>query len=218
MFDFCPHRGFLALSALDLRLGAGGIALALGRVTIDFVMDSLAGFVFDHGFGTFFSAQISAVTIDYLLLAGQQICCNAYVMRVGSRYSNVWTSPLSASTPIWALYPKCHVLPFLAEWASESRSFFRFLVEDGASMNVESTMVPFFKISPRSVRSSQPGRRVFPEVRSSAADYETCPAYRHQGPSCWTPLRRSRRRRDCPSPLPPLLCRTGCRGSVSDRF
>lgn len=44
------------------------------------------------------------------------------------------------------------VCPFFTEWASGSRCFSLFLVELGASMMVESTIVPFLRINPRSVR------------------------------------------------------------------
>lgn len=46
-------------------------------------------------------------------------------------------------TPTCALYPKYQSDPFFTEWASGSRCFSLFLVELGASMMVESTIVPF---------------------------------------------------------------------------
>lgn len=72
--------------ALDLCLGTGGIAFALGRATVDFVMNTLSRFVFGHSLGTFFCSEIAAVTIDDLLLASQKIGCHTDVMLVGSCY------------------------------------------------------------------------------------------------------------------------------------
>ena len=62
----------------------------------------------------------------------------------------VCASPMSLSTPTYALYPKCQVFPFFVEWASGSRFFSLFLVLVGAKISVESTIVPFFSSSPRS--------------------------------------------------------------------
>ncbi len=55
----------------------------------------------------------------------------------------VCAKPLPLSTPMSALYPKNHLIPFLTECASESRFFSAFFIEDGADIIVESTMVPF---------------------------------------------------------------------------
>ena len=73
----------------------------------------------------------------------------------------VWTRPLSSSTPICALYPKCHVFPFFAECASGSRFFSRFFVDEGDSINVESTIVPFFRMSFRSIRIFTTATNIF---------------------------------------------------------
>ena len=52
------------------------------------------------------------------------------------------TIPVSDSTPMCAFIPKYHWFPFLVWCISRSRCPERFLVDDGASMMVVSTMVP----------------------------------------------------------------------------
>ena len=56
--------------------------------------------------------------------------------------------PASASSPTWALKPWCQFWPFLAWWASGSRALLAFLVLEGASTKVASTMVPALILSP----------------------------------------------------------------------
>ena len=59
-------------------------------------------------------------------------------------------TPVSASTPTPSSCPKCQFCPFLAWWASGSRAPSAFLVDDGLSMKVASTMVPRLTASPPS--------------------------------------------------------------------
>ena len=64
----------------------------------------------------------------------------------------VCTMPHSASTPTWGFIPKDQSLPFVVDDISGSRALSLFLVEDGASMIVASTIVPERSEMPLSAR------------------------------------------------------------------
>lgn len=146
-FHFGSDGRFLALSALDLCSGSIGVVLALRWTTIDFVTNSLSGLITGNDLGVFLCSEIAAVSVYNLLLLRSEVLPS---YRHRANFQCVHNASFVA-TPTWALYPKCHVLPFLAECASGSRFLSLFLVEDGASMKVESTIVPFLRIKLRSV-------------------------------------------------------------------
>ena len=68
--------------------------------------------------------------------------------------SSVCTVPATASTPTWALYPKCQFCPFFAWWASGSLCLRAFFVLEGASTKVASTMVPALMRRPSASREA----------------------------------------------------------------
>ena len=61
---------FFALSALDLYSGLIGVALAPGWAMIDFVMNAFVGFVSGYCFHPLFGSEVTAVSVDNLLLSG----------------------------------------------------------------------------------------------------------------------------------------------------
>ena len=75
-------------SSFDLPLGTIGIFLILRRSAVDIVTNLLALFVADDSILTLFCAQISAVSIDGIFLAGEQFRRNLYVMHVGGGHFN----------------------------------------------------------------------------------------------------------------------------------
>ena len=68
MFHFSSDGRFFALSALDLCSGSIGVVLALRWTRIDFVTNAFAGFVYSYRFRTLFGSEITAVSVDNLLL------------------------------------------------------------------------------------------------------------------------------------------------------
>ena len=70
-------------SSFDLPLGTIGFVLVLRRSAVDLVLDLLALFVLDDSICTLFCADISAVPVDGVFLAGEQLRRDLYVMDVG---------------------------------------------------------------------------------------------------------------------------------------
>ena len=83
MFHFGSYGRFLALPALDLCSGSIGVVLALRWTTIDFVTNAFAGFVCSYRFRTLFGSEITAVSVDNLLLSGQKFCRHTDIVFIG---------------------------------------------------------------------------------------------------------------------------------------
>ena len=84
MFNFGAYRGFLMLTAFDLRLGACGVLLTLAGTAIDFVVDRLTGFVLLQRSRAFLRSKIAAVSIDFFLISGKKFRGHRNIMFVGS--------------------------------------------------------------------------------------------------------------------------------------
>ena len=83
MFHFGSYGRFLALPALDLCSGSIGVVLALRWTTIDFVTNAFAVFVCSYRFRTLFGSEITAVSVDNLLLSGQKFCRHTDIVFIG---------------------------------------------------------------------------------------------------------------------------------------
>lgn len=83
MFYFGSDGRFLALPALDLCSGSIGVVLAPRWTTIDFVTNAFAGFVCSDRFRTLFGSEITAVSVDNLLLSGQKFCHHTNIVFIG---------------------------------------------------------------------------------------------------------------------------------------
>ena len=109
------------------------------------------------------------------------------------------------------------MLPFAAEWASGSRFLSRFLAEDGDSIKVESTIVPFLRMRLRSVRSDTAcaNRRCYRLF--SINRFESVPMCLHPEPGYWIQYHRNLKRCGCRSLQKQSPCPKDCTGSESCR-
>ena len=103
MFHFGAYGGFLVFSAFDLSLRAGGAVFACAGPAIDLITDRLPLIVLFKCFRALVRPEITAVSIDHFLFAGQQIGSDSNIMDMGSSYLDRMYQTTLAITPMWAL-------------------------------------------------------------------------------------------------------------------
>lgn len=143
------------LTAFDLCLGACGVLLTLAGTAIDFVVDRLTGLVLLQRSWSFLRSEIAAVPIDLFLISGKKFRGHRNIMLVGSCHFYRMNQTTFFTYSDMGFIAK---VPYIAFFCRVSlRVTFLLLIlgrEEGASINVESTIVPRFKIKPRCIRSS----------------------------------------------------------------
>ncbi len=202
------------LTAFDLCLGACRFILTLAGTAIDFVVDRLTGFVLLQCFGSFLHSEIAAVPIDFFLVSGKKFRGHRNIMLVGSCHF------YRMNQTAFLIYPNMGFIaevPYIAFFCRVSLRI-TFLVEEEASINVESTIVPRFKIKPRCIRSSTTCANSSCWIPFLIRMLRNRPSVSPSALDCWILLRKSPKRHGCRLPRQPLPYLRDYTDFVQDRF
>ena len=117
----------------------------LGGPPVNFVLDFLSLFIAHNSVRTFGSSKVAAVPIYRLFIPCEQFERFAYITDICCRHIYSMNYSTVLVHPDMRFVPEMPVVSLLCLMRIGSRRFSLFLVEKGASMNVESTMVPLFQ-------------------------------------------------------------------------
>src|ERR1700760_1045742 len=143
MFDPGPHfRLGAVFRPLDLIDNTAVAVAAIGEIA------GLGRMLPDHRP----LSAVGLITPPAGLLPVQQLGQHRAVGELAGVATTAWISLVRLSPPKCAFIPKYHWFPFFVWCISGSRALSAFLVEDGASMIVASTLVPVDTFSPFAVK------------------------------------------------------------------
>lgn len=134
-------------SALDLCFGSGVILLVLGRSAVDVILDFLSVFILGDCVFTLFCSNVPAVAAYDFFFSVQKFRGHIHIMLVRRRDLHRVHKPGILIHAQMSFVSEMPGIPFFGM----SIRIPLFFVEEGAEMIVESTIVPFFRISSRLV-------------------------------------------------------------------